>query len=64
MRQNEKFNMLYTKYFYGFEKENASSNYREGKSIAGHYFNYRYPIIESALNSTLKKALNIPISDA
>jgi hypothetical protein len=56
--------MLYTKYFYGFEKENASSNYREGKSIAGHYFNYRYPILESALNSTLKKALNIPIADA
>ena len=64
MRQNEKFNMLYTKYFYGFEKENASSNYREGKSITGHYFNYRYPILESALNSTLRKALNIPISDA
>jgi len=55
--------MLYTKYFYGFEKENATSFYREGKSITGHYFNYRYPILESALNTTLKRALNIPIKD-
>lgn len=53
MRQNEKFNMLYTKYFYGFEKEAATGFYREGKNIQGHYFNYRYPILESALKATL-----------
>jgi hypothetical protein len=33
MRQNDKFNMLYTKYFYGFEKEGASQFYRDGKNI-------------------------------
>lgn len=55
--------MLYTKYFYGFEKEAATIAYRDGKSTQGHYFNYRYPILEAALNSTLAKALNIPITD-
>jgi hypothetical protein len=63
MRQNEKFNMLYTKYFYGFEKEGATAAYRDGKSTHGHYLNYRYPILESAINSTLRKALNHPITD-
>ena len=64
MRQNEKFNLLYTKYFYGFEKEGASSSYREGKSVLGHYIQYKYPILESALGDTLERAINFPISDA
>lgn len=55
--------MLYTKYFYGFEKEGATVAYRDGKATQGHYFNYRYPILESAINQTLVKALNIPIKD-
>ena len=29
MRQNEKFNMLYTKHYYGFEKEGSCSSYRD-----------------------------------
>lgn len=33
MRQNDKFNMLYTKYFYGFEREGTTGFYREGKNI-------------------------------
>ena len=53
MRQNEKFNMMFTKYFYGFEKEGATAAYREGKSITGHYVSYRYPVLESAIESTL-----------
>ena len=63
MRQNEKFNMLYTKYFYGFEKEGATAAYRDGKSTHGHYFSYKYPILESAINATLRKALNHPVND-
>lgn len=64
IRQNDKFNMLYTKYFYGFEKEAATVSYRDGKSIQGHYFNYRYPFLESALDSTIARAINVPIKDA
>ena len=64
MRQNEKFNMLYTKYFYGFEKEGATVSYREGKAIQGHYIQYKYPILETAIDLTLQKAINFPIADA
>lgn len=63
MRQNEKFNMLYTKYFYGFEKEAATGFFREGKNVQGHYFQYKYPILESELKNTLQKAINQPIND-
>jgi hypothetical protein len=63
MRQNDKFNMLYTKYFYGFEKECATTFYRDGKNVTGHYFSYRYPLLEKYLGR-LKKALNVPIRDA
>jgi len=44
MRQNDKYSMLFTKHFYGFEKEGTSASFRDAKSITGHYFNYRYPI--------------------
>ena len=43
MSQSEKLNLLYTKYFYGFEKEGKSAYYFE-KAVAGHYFNYRVAI--------------------
>ena len=62
MRQNERLNMLYTKHFYGFEKEGKSDYFLEGK-VTGHYFNYRYPFKESVLKYTLHKALNVPIKD-
>ena len=62
MRQNERLNMLYTKHFYGFEKEGKSDYYLENK-VTGHYFNFRYPFKESVLKYTLFKALNIPIKD-
>jgi hypothetical protein len=64
MRQNEKFNMLYTKYFYGFEKEGTTAFYREGKGILGHYFNYRYPIVEEIARNLLPKLVNTPVTDA
>lgn len=64
MRQNEKFNLMYTKYFYGFEKEGASQAYRDGKGVKGHYVQYRYPILAAALPDTLERALNFPIEDA
>lgn len=56
--------MLYTKYFYGFEKEGATVSYHEGKAIQGHYVQYKYPILESAIESTLQKAISFPMSDA
>ena len=62
MRQNDKFNLLYTKHFYGFEKEQGNQNYRDGKNIVGTYFNYRYPVLESKLPE-LQKLINQPISD-
>lgn len=55
--------MMYTKHFYGFEKECSSVAYREGKAITGHYFSYRYPVIEKLLTSRLQKALNLPVND-
>ena len=55
--------MLYTKYFYGFEKEGGTVIYRNGKSTQGHYFNYRYPILESTLYKIVKKAINVPIQN-
>ena len=64
MRQNEKFNMLYTKYFYGFEKEGTTAFYREGKSVQGHYFNYRYPIVEELARTLLQKLINYPVMEA
>jgi hypothetical protein len=62
MRQNDKFNLLYTKHFYGFEKEQGNQTYREGKNIVGTYFQYRYPILEAKLKG-LQKLINCPISD-
>ena len=56
--------MLYTKYFYGFEKEGTTAFYREGKNIQGHYFNYRYPIVESLARNLLPKLINCPVTEA
>jgi len=56
--------MLYTKYFYGFEKEGATVSYREGKGIQGHYIQYKYPVLETVIDLTLQKAINFPIADA
>ena len=64
MRQNEKFNMLYTKYFYGFEKEGTSAFYRQGKGIQGHYFDFRYPLVEEIAKELLQKLINTPVTDA
>lgn len=62
MRQNDKLNLLYTKFFYGFEKE-GKSNYFFEKAVHGHYFNYRYPIKEGLLGETIMKVLNEPVVD-
>jgi len=60
MRQNEKLNLLYTKHFYGFEKEGKSNYYFE-KAVHGHYFNFRYPIKDSMIGETVMKLLNEPV---
>lgn len=62
MRQNDKLNILYTKFFYGFEKE-GKSNYFFEKAVFGHYFNYKIAFKEAFLGDTIMKALNEPITD-
>ena len=54
--------IIYTKFFYGFEKE-GRSNYFFEKAVFGHYFNYKIPIKEAYLGSTIMKALNQPLFD-
>jgi len=54
--QNEKYSILYNKYFYGFEKEGKSAYYLDN-AVQGAYFNFRYPLNEKLLDSYLSKAL-------
>ena len=58
----DKLNILYNKYFYGFEKEGKSAYFQE-KAVSGFYLPFRYPFREDLLDSTLMLALNVPISD-
>ncbi len=62
MNNNDKFNIVYNKYFYGFEKEGKSNYYLE-KSVQGAHYPFRYPLKEDLIPSTLMKALNTPIKD-
>jgi len=55
-------NILYNKYFYGFEKEGKSAYFQE-KTVTGIHLPFRYPLREDLLDSTLMMALNIPIRD-
>lgn len=59
--QNEKYSILYNKYFYGFEKEGKSS-YFLSNSVQGYYFKYKYPFKEDLVASVLTKALNVPLN--
>lgn len=60
--QNERFSVLYNKYFYGFEKEGKSSFFLDN-AVTGTYFNYRYPFSEEMVGQCLTKAINLPLSD-
>ena len=60
--QFEKMNILYNKYFYGFEKEGKSAYFQE-KAVTGIYLPFRYPFREDLLDSTLHLALNVPVSN-
>ena len=53
-------NIIYNKYFYGFEKEGKSVYYQE-KTVTGLYIPFRYPFKEELLDKTLLLALNTPI---
>ncbi len=57
----DKLNILYNKYFYGFEKEGKSQYFQE-KSVSGIFLPFRYPLREDLLDSILMIALNTPIS--
>lgn len=52
--------MIYTKYFYGFEKEAASQVWTE-KKVTGTMFNYTYPVDEKMFIEKINLALNHPI---
>ena len=58
--QNEKFSILYNKYFYGFEKEGKSS-YFLANQVKGTYFNFRYPLNEEMVPDILTKTINVPL---
>lgn len=58
--QNEKFSILYNKYFYGFEKEGRSAYYLDN-AVQGAYFNFRYPLSEEVVSSHLTRALQLPL---
>lgn len=60
--QNDKFSILYNKYFYGFEKE-GKSKYLDYNQVEGVYFNYRYPFKDTMVGSTLTKAINLPLME-
>lgn len=60
--QNEKFSILYNKYFYGFEKEGKSAYYLDNAVTDGVYFNFRYPLNDTLFPLTLVKAVNLPLT--
>ena len=62
LNNNEKLNIVYNKFFYGFEKEGKSSYYLE-KQVQGAYYHYRYPFKEDLIASTIMKALNTPLNN-
>jgi len=60
MRQNDRLNMLYTKHFYGFEKEGKSESYLEKQTTAA-MFSFKYPLklaeIQDKLQTSIAKGL-------
>lgn len=60
--QNEKFSILYNKYFYGFEKE-GRSQYFLSNAVKGYYFSYRYPFNEVLIQTMLPKVMNVALSE-
>ena len=60
MRQNDRLNMLYTKHFYGFEKECKSDTYLEKQTTAST-FSFKYPVrlseIQDKLQANVAKGL-------
>lgn len=62
MGNHDKLNVLYNKYFYGFEKEGKSAYFSE-KMVVGGYFPYKYPFREDLLPTTIMMALNVPINN-
>ena len=41
-KQSDKYNLLYGKYYYGFEKEGRAGCYNE-KAVSGVYVPFRFP---------------------
>lgn len=62
MRQNDRLNMLYTKNFYGFEKEGKSDTYLE-KQVSAGIFAFKYPVKLSELHDKLQPQVGKGLKD-
>ena len=62
MRQNDRLNMLYTKHFYGFEKEGKCDTYNE-KQVVSNVFNFRYPVNQYEIQDKLQPCIGLGLTD-
>ena len=62
MRQNDRLNMLYTKHFYGFEKEGKCDHYLE-KQVTSNIFNFKYPLKLSEVQDKLQPCVAKGLTD-
>jgi len=58
---SDKLNVVYNKYFYGFEKEGKSAYY-SSKLVQGAYYNHVFPVAEHMINY-LSKGIMLPLTD-
>jgi len=61
MNSNDKLNVLYNKFFYGFEKEGKSS-YHLPNQVSGAFYSHCFPVAEHMVNY-LQKGIMVPLTD-
>ena len=54
--------MLYTKHFYGFEKEGKCDTYNE-KQVVSNVFNFRYPVNQYEIQDKLQPCIGLGLTD-
>ena len=62
MRQNDRLNMLYTKHFYGFEREGKSESYLE-KQVSAGIFAFKYPVRLAEIIEKLQPLIGVALKD-
>ena len=62
MRQNDRLNMLYTKHFYGFEKEGKADHYVE-KQVTSNIFTFKYPLRMADVQEKLQPCIAKGLTD-